>query len=192
MFCPKLDNESGLVMIVVLVATLLGTLLASSYVSTLIYESRHSVWQKHRAQSLFLSEAGVEKALYYLNNTDDLDNPWVDEYGEMLDAPLYASGELAGGSYSIELYGQADVPWLPADAYLIKSLATIPRSYSQDVERRVSCVASKLGAIPIPAALSILDDTDPEIELDKFNSSQWTINGTDMDDRRVERTAGNA
>jgi len=34
--------------------------------------------------------------------------------------------------------------------------------------------------LPIPAALNIFDDGDPEDELIKFNSAVWTISGKDI------------
>lgn len=182
MFHLKLDNESGMVLLVALVVTLLSAILAGSFMSITIYESRHSVWQKQRAQSLLLAEAAVQKSLYYLNNRDDPDNPWVDEDRQMLATPLEYTGSLAGGNYEVSLYSPADKPWLPADSYLIETMGSIPKSNIADIERRVMCIAGKLEGLSIPAALSIFDDADPEIELDNFNSSQWTIDGTDMDD----------
>ncbi len=182
MFHLKLDNESGMVLLVALVVTLLGTVLAGSYMSITIYESRHSVWQKHKAQSLLLAEAGVEQSLYYLNNLDDPDNPWVDQDGEVLTTPLEYAASLSGGQYDAALYGQGDIPWLPADSYLVRSEGVISRTNSANIEYGVSCIVRRLPGIPIPAALTIFDDADPEIELNQFDSVGWTVDGQDMDD----------
>ena len=43
MFHLELENESGMVMMVTLIVTLISTILAASYMSITIYESRHSV-----------------------------------------------------------------------------------------------------------------------------------------------------
>ncbi len=40
----------------------------------------------------------------------------------------------------------------------------------------------KLDGIPVPAALAIFDNADPEVELDQFNSVAWSVDGKDMDD----------
>ncbi len=182
MFRLKKDSESGMVLLVAVVVTFLGTILAGSFMSITIYEARHSVWQKHRAQSLFLAEAGVEQALYFLNNTDDPDNPWVDEYGEMRDTPLLDyRGDLSNGYYEIDLYSPSDFPWLPAGSYLIKSAGFLELANGEYKESRVSCIVCQLPALPIVAALSILDSADPEIELFQFDSAEWSINGEDMD-----------
>ncbi len=66
-----------MVLLVALIVTFLGTILAGAFMSITIQESRHSIWQKHEAQALFLAEAGVEKSMYYLNNMDDPGNPWI-------------------------------------------------------------------------------------------------------------------
>lgn len=177
----KLDSESGTVIVVALVATIIGSILAGSYMTVVISESRNSVRQKQRAQSLLLAEAGLEKGLYYLNNRYDSGNPWTDEYGEMLDAPPLVSEALAEGRYEISLLDQADEPWLPANSYLMRSMGIIPRPNSKDIEQRVSCIVARLDGIPIPASLGIMDEADPEDELLKFNSSGWTIDGRDLD-----------
>jgi hypothetical protein len=181
MLHPKLDSESGMAMVMALVVTFIGTILASSYMTAVISESRNSVWQKQRAQSFFLAEAGIEKGLYYLNNRYDIDNPWTDDYGEVLDYPPLASGDLAGGRYEISLFDQIDEPWLPANSYLIRSAGIIPRSNGEDIEHRVSCVMVRLDGLPIPAALGVMDDADPEDELLDFDASEWRINGRDRD-----------
>ena len=177
----RLNSELGMTMLIAVIVTFLGTVLAGSYLSMVNYESRHSVWQKHRAQSLFLAEAGIEKGLYYLNNPDNQPSYWTLDMDGQLVTPLFAEGSLAGGTYDIVLYDQSQAPWLPANAYLIASTGTIPRISEEDIEHKVSCVAHKLDKLPIPGALSILDDADPEIELDKFQSAVWTIDGQDMD-----------
>lgn len=169
-------------LLVALIVTFLGTILAGAFMSVTIQESRHSVWQKHRAQSLFLAEAGVEKTLYYLNNTDDPTNPWASAEGEMLATPLEYAGDLAGGDYNATLYGQAEMPWLPANSYLVRSEGIISRTNSGDIETGISGLVRKLANIPVPAALAIFDDADPEIELNQFDSVAWKIDGKDMDD----------
>ncbi|MFC1717908.1 hypothetical protein ACFL6S_29880 [Candidatus Poribacteria bacterium] len=182
MFSIKQDNESGMVLLVALVVTLLSTILASSFMSITIYESRHSVWQKHKAQSLLLAEAGVEKSLYYLNNLEDPENPWADQDGEVLTTPLEYAASLANGQYDATLYGQVDMPWLPPNSYLVRSGGTIPRTNSGDIDYGVSCIVRRLPGIPIPAALTIFDEADPEIELNQFDSVGWTVDGKDIDD----------
>jgi hypothetical protein len=178
----KLNNELGMTMLIAVIVTFLGTILAGSYLSMVNYESRNSVWQKHRAQSLFLAEAGIERGLYCLNNPENQPSDWMLDMDGELVTPLYASGSLAGGTYDIVLYDQSQASWLPANSYLIASTGTIPRMSEEDIVHKVSCVASKLKKLPIPGALSILDDADPEKELDKFESAVWTVDGQDMDD----------
>jgi hypothetical protein len=175
----KLDSESGMVMAVVLIVALIGSILAGSYMTVVISESRNSVWQKQRSQSFFLAEAGIEKGLYYLNNPHDIDNPWTDEYGEMLDDIPMVSEDLAEGRYEVSLLDQMDEPWLPANSYLIRSAGIIPQNNSDDIEHHLSCIAARLDGVPIPAALGIMDDADIEDELLKFDSSSWTISGRD-------------
>ena len=182
MFCPKLKDESGMVMIVIMAVTLVSTILTTSYMGLVIHESREATRQKHRVQSLFLAEAGLEKSLYYLNNIDDPENPWVDDEGQMLATPLEYEGNLAEGCYEITLYDQNQLPSLPDKGYLVESTGIIPRLSGKDIKRRVSCIVDNMDELPIPAALSILDDADVEIELDKFASNSWTIDGEDMDD----------
>jgi hypothetical protein len=177
----RLNSELGMTMLIAVIVTFLGTILAGSYLSMVNYESRHSVWQKHRAQSLFLAEAGIEKGLYYINNPDNYPDDWTLDMDGQLVTPLYASGDLAGGTYDITLYDQSQASWLPAEAYLIASTGTIPRMSEDDIVHKVSCVARKLKKLPIPGALSILDDADDEEELAKFESAVWTIDGQDMD-----------
>ncbi len=177
----KLNSELGMTMLIAVIVTFLGTILAGSYLSMVNYESRNSVWQKHRAQSLFLAEAGIEKGLYYLNNPENQPSYWTLDMDGQLVTPLFAEGSLAGGTYDIVLYDQSQAAWLPQDSYLIASTGTIPRMSEEDIEHKVSCVASKLKKLPIPGALSILDDADPEIELLKFESAVWTVDGQDMD-----------
>ena len=85
------------------------------------------MWQKHRVQSLFLAEAGMQEGLYFLNNRYANENPWVDENSMMLNTPLHHEGALADGKYEIQLYSQLEMPFLPPDSYLIESKATIHR-----------------------------------------------------------------
>ena len=185
-FRQKLKNESGMVMLVVLIMAFISSWLASSYMTVVVSESRHSVWQKHRTQSLFLAEAGVETALYLLNNPDDLDNTWVDETGQMLATPLEYSKSMTEGYFEISLYSKADKSWIPEGAYLVESLATMPRINSEDITRGVSCIVDELDDLEIHAALSILDYADLEDELIKFDSVEWTVDGVDMDDLTPE------
>ena len=181
MFRLKLGNESGIALIVALIVSVLGTVLAGSYMIVVISESRNSVWQKHRVQSLFLAEAGIEKGLHLLNNRYEEGNPWVDENAMILATPLEYGGALADGNYEIKVYGQLEMPFLPTNSYLVKSKATMPRIRSASIKRGVSCIVSKLDPIEILAAVSIFDYADLEPELVKFESNQWTIDGRDMD-----------
>ena len=180
MFRLKLGNESGMALLIAVVMVFIGSMLAASYTSIVIHESKQSVRQKHRAQSLFLAEAGVEKSLYYLNNTDDPDNPWVDDEGQILTTSLNYTGSLTEGNYEATVLSPLDESWLPENAYLVESKGIIPRSNSEDKWHRVSCIVRKLDGIPIPAALSILDAEDPEDELSKFQSAAWTVDGRDL------------
>ena len=181
MFRQRFGGESGVALVVALIVTILGTILAGSYMTVVISESRNSVWQKHRVQSLFISEAGIQEGLYFLNNRYRKENPWVDENAMMLDTPLKHEGALADGNYEIELYSQLEMPFLPADSYLIKSEATMPRQRRGDIKRKVSCIVSKLKPISAPAAVCIFDYADLDLELLKFDSNEWTIDGRDMD-----------
>jgi len=180
---PKLDSESGTVIVVALIATIIGSILAGSYMTVVLSESKNSIRQKQSAQSLFLAEAGIEKGLYYLNHPFESSNPWTGVYGEMLDDPPLLNEDLVPGKerYEVSLLDKTDEPWLPENSYIIRSTGIIPRDNSDDIEHRVSCLAGKLKELPIPAALGILDEADIEDELIKFSSSQWTIDGSDLD-----------
>lgn len=181
MFRFKLDNESGIALMIAVVIVFIGSMLAVSYTSVVIYETKHSLWQKNRAQSLFLAEAGIEKSLYYLNNTDDPNNPWVDEEGQIQITSAEYTDALAEGHYEVLLHSSLSRPWLPSNSYLVESTGITSKGNSDDNWQGVSCLVRKLAGLPVPAALAILDDADPEDELSKFNSSQWTIDGRDMD-----------
>jgi len=172
---PKLDSESGTVIVVALIATIIGSILAGSYMTVVLSESKNSIRQKQSAQSLFLAEAGIEKGLYYLNHPFESSNPWTGVYGEMLDDPPLLNEDLVPGKerYEVSLLDKTDEPWLPENSYIIRSTGIIPRDNSDDIEHRVSCLAGKLKELPIPAALGILDDADPEDEVVKFQSNQW-------------------
>ena len=176
-----------MVLLVALVVTFLSTILAGAFMSITIQESRHSVWQKHEAQALFLAEAGVEQSLYYLNNIDDPLTPWVTQStGEMMGTPLYfdiSDDPLNGGYYKVVVYDSSNVgkEWIPANSYLVVSTGIIPRDNSDDIERGVACIVKQLDEVPIAAALAILDSADPEAELYQFDSTQWTVDGEDMD-----------
>jgi len=178
----KLNNESGMAMIVAMVVTLIGTLIASSYMETVIHESRRSTRQKQSKQLLFLSEAGVEKSRYFLNNRDDLENPWLDGYGQMLDTPLEYTGYLAECRYEIILYDHNQISGLPLDQYLVQSIGTIPKPDGDEMSHTIRCSLAKLDALPIPAALSIFDDGDPEDEILNLQMVSWTIDGRDFGD----------
>ena len=183
-FRQKLKNESGMAMLVVLIMAFISSWLASSYMTVVVSESRHSVWQEHRTQSLFLAEAGLEMALHLLNNPDDPDNTWVDETGQILDLPLPLeySKSMTDGYYEVTLYSKAHKTWLPEGAYLVESLATIPRLNGEGIKRGVSCVVDQLDDLEIRAALSILDYEDLQDELIQFDSVNWTVDGTDRND----------
>ena len=115
---------------------------------------------------------------------------WVDETGQLLVTPLEYSDTMTGGGFAVTLYSQADRPWLPEGAYLVESVGTIPRINDKDIERRVSCVVDMLEAVPIPAALSILDYADTEDELIQFASADWTVDGIDMNDLSLFKRTG--
>jgi len=87
MVYEKFKSESGTAMIVSLVVTILVSVLASSYMTMVAYESRHSIHQSQRTQLLFLAESGVQKGLYFLNNQSDRPAEWIDENGVLLSSP---------------------------------------------------------------------------------------------------------
>ena len=182
---PKLNNETGLAVIIAMAMIFVSSIIASSYLTLVIGESRNSVWQKERVQALFVAEAGVQKGLYYLNNAESRPPEWRDYDGQLLPTPLQKEEELVDGrSYNISLHdsSEAGYAWLPSDTYLIESDATIDR-ISRDVNRSVACIVAKNGVdFEVPAAVTIVDDADPgENELNSFNSNAWTIDGSDYD-----------
>jgi len=184
MFHLKLNNESGIILLVALIVTFLSTMAAGAFMSITVHESRHSVWQKEEAQALFLAEAGVEKSLYYLNNVDDPDNPCVDkDTGEMLGTPLEYTENLADGYFEVVLYDSSDEgkEWIPANAYLVESTGILEKTDCDNTTRSVACIVQQLEAAPIAAALAILDSADPEDELAQFDLSQWVVDGEDID-----------
>ena len=173
MFHLKSNDESGMALVIVVMMALVSTLLASSYMGSVISESRHSVWQKNRVQSLLIAESGVQAALYYLNSPDDKTQWEGQESFPLLE------GDVANGTYEAQLYSKADKPWLPSDAFFVESKGAIPRENSEDIERSVSCVLVKLDSVPVPAAVSIFDWGDLTPELMKFQSNHWVIDGRD-------------
>ncbi len=181
MFRFKLDNESGIALMIAIVIVFIGSMLAVSYTSVVIYETKHSLWQKNRAQSLFLAEAGIEKSLYYLNSTDASDNPWVDEEGQIQITSAEYTDELAEGHYEILVHSPLSRPWLPSNSYLVESTGITSQNSSGGDRQGVACIVRKLAGLPVPAAMAIMDDWDEEDELSNFNSSQWTIDGRDVD-----------
>ena len=179
----RLNNEAGLALIIVTIMIFISSIIASSYMSFVVSESRNSVWQMQRVQALFVAEAGVQKGLYYLNNSDGRPSEWEDDGGQLLPAPLQKEEELVDGRrYNISLHdsNEQSYSWLPANSYLVESDATIPRS-NGDVERSVSCVVIKGTGPEVPAAVTIVDNPDPEDEIDKFNGNAWIIDGRDID-----------
>ena len=175
MFHQKLNDKSGMALLVVLVIALVSTILASSYMGSVISESRHSVWQKNRAQSLFIAESGVQAALYYLNSPADK-TQWEGE--EHIEFPLL-EGDVGNGAYAAQLYDSTEKPFIPSGAFFVESKGTIPRPNSEDVERRVSCILIKLDSVPVGAALSIYDWGDLTPELMQFQSARWIVDGKD-------------
>jgi hypothetical protein len=197
--CIKLNNESGMALLVAMFVTFLSSIMLTFYMGSVIQESKHSVWQKERAQALFLAEAGIQKGIYYLNESDDPDNPWapyVDREKEVLlvsedQVPEYTGTDVDdptdqfAESYTISLHDRfvdenGAIVALPPRFFLIKSTGTIKRSIP--IQRRVSAIVSIVAGIPVPGALTIYDRDDPEDEVNQFNSSQWVISGVDIDD----------
>ncbi len=180
----RLNSEAGIAVIIAMVMTFIGSIIASSYLSLVVYESRNSIWQKQRVQALFLAESGVQKGLYYLNNRDSRPLEWVDDNGRLLITPLQREEELADGqSYNISLHdsNEQGYAWLSSNSYLINSDATIERSIG-DMNRGVACIVSIGDGIQVPAAVTIVDDADPgENEFNNFSSNQWIIDGSDFD-----------
>ena len=183
MFYTKLKDESGMALLIAVVVTMVGSLLVASYMSVSINESRNSVWQKHRVQSLFLAEAGIEKAIYYLNNPSERPSEWLDTNGKLLPTPLNLQEQLEDGFYSFSLHDPDELTWLPERTYLIRSTGVIPRISGDNIERKVSCIVYKNDLlVSALAALCIFDGADLEDELINFNSSQWRVSGKDIDD----------
>ncbi|MFC1715787.1 hypothetical protein ACFL6S_19115 [Candidatus Poribacteria bacterium] len=197
--CRKLNSESGMALLVAMFITFLSSIMITFYMGSVIQESKHSVWQKERAQSLFLAEAGIQKGIYFLNKPDDPDNPWaayVDREKEVLlvsenQIPVYNGTDIDDPAdrykenYRISLHDRfvdenGAIVALPPRFFLIKSTGTIKRSIP--IKRSVSAIVSIIGGIPVPGALSIYDDTDLEDELIQFESSQWVVSGVDIDD----------
>jgi hypothetical protein len=191
----KWDSESGIVLIVVMMATLVSSLLATSYMSIVMHESKNAVWQRQRVQSLFLAEAGVQKGLYFLNNPEDPDNPWVQSTSiepqiiPVANTIYYDDVTTPGRLESTESYGislhksynnpDGGITVLPEGFYLIRSVGLIPRKYSKNIEHRISCIVAKLDRIDVHGALTIMDKADPEPEMEKFESAAWKIDGRD-------------
>jgi hypothetical protein len=190
------NSESGIVLIIVIVATLISTLLATSYMGIVMHESKNAVWQRQRVQSLFLAEAGVQKGLYFLNNADAPGNPWVQLAGNEpqitpVETMTYYNDVTTPGrlesteSYGISLHKSYNDPnggltTLPEGFYLIRSIGFIPKRYSKKIEHRISCIVAKLDRIDIYGALTIMDEADPEEpEMAKFESAAWKIDGRD-------------
>ena len=179
----KSNSEAGMAMIIALVMVFISSIIASSYMSLVNSESKNSIWQKDRVQALFLAEAGVHKGLYYLNNAGSRPDSWLGENGQLLPTPLGISEDFDEvGSYTISLHdsNEASYGWLPSDSYLVESDGVIEH-IDRDVERGVACIVSKSGGITVPAAVTIIDDADPEDEFLNFNSNSWTIDGRDID-----------
>ena len=203
------DSESGIVLIVVMMATIVCTLLATSYMSIVIHESGNAVWQRQRVQSLFLAEAGVQRGLYFLNNPETTEpvsgkdaygtthegNPWIQGTTDELqitpveETIYYEDVTTPGRLVSTEAYGislhssfnnpNGSVTVLPEGFYLIRSVGLIPKKYSKKIEHRISCIVAKLDEIDVHGALTIMDQADLEPELAKFESASWRIDGRD-------------
>jgi len=205
----KRDSESGIVLIIVMMVTLVGTILATSYMSIVMHESGNAVWQRQRVQSLFLAEAGVQRGLYFLNNPETKEfisgkdaygttyegNPWMQwttdepQITPVEETIYYEDVTTPGRLVSTEAYGislhksfnnlDGGVTVLPEGFYLIRSVGLIPKKYSKKIEQRISCIVAKLDEIDIHGALTIMDQADLEPELDKFESAAWRIDGRD-------------
>ncbi len=65
----RISSESGMAIMVAVMVMLISSIAIASYLSTVIYESRHSVWQKHRVRALFMAEAGIEGARTVLRDS---------------------------------------------------------------------------------------------------------------------------
>ena len=179
----RLNSEAGIAVIITMIMIFISSIIASSYLSLVLYESRNSVWQMQRVQALFVAEAGVQKGLYYLNNSDSRPSEWGDDNGQLLPAPLQKEeGLVDGRSYNISLHDSSEqgYEWLPSNSYLIESDGAIERS-SGDVERSISCVVTGGTGPNVPAAVTIVDDPDGEDEINKFNGNAWTVDGRDID-----------
>ena len=194
----KLRSESGMALLVAMFITFLSSIVITFYMGSVIQESKHSVWQKERAQSLFLAEAGIQKGLYYLNNLDDPGNPWSSYIDHSTKTLLVSSGqgfEYTGTdvddptdryeeSYTISLHDSFvdendTIIMLPPKYYLIKSTGTIKRTIP--IYHSVSAIVSTVPGLPTPGALNIFDVGDDADELLQFQSSKWVISGVDID-----------
>jgi hypothetical protein len=200
MLYSKLNDESGMVMFVVMIVTLLSSILMTSYMSFVVQESKHSVWQKEKSQALFLAESGIQKGLYFLNEPDDPSNPWapyIDYENNVLLVdesmiPEYIGTDVDDGTdqydeyYTISLHNRfvdenGLIIMLPPRYFLIKSTGTIKKTIP--ISHSISAIVCKMRAvIDGPAALCIYDDVDPEDELLQFDSSQWNVSGVNYDD----------
>ena len=195
---PKLRNESGMALLTAMFIALLSSIVITLYMGSVIHESKHSVWQKERTQSIFLAEAGIQKGLYYLNNLADPYNPWSDyidhkEKIMLVDAaqiPEYTGTDVDDPddryveSYTISLHDRFvdendAIVMLPPKFFLIKSTGTIKRTIP--IQRSVSAIVSTAPGLPAPGALNIFDVKDDADELLQFQSSQWVISGVDID-----------
>ncbi|MFC1718437.1 hypothetical protein ACFL6S_32575 [Candidatus Poribacteria bacterium] len=197
--CMKLNSESGMALLVAMFITFLSSIMITFYMGSVIQESKHSVWQKERAQALFLAEAGIQKGVYFLNNPYDPENPWtdyVDWENEVLlvsedQIPEYIGTDVDDPDdqfeeyYTISLHDRfvdenGAIVALPPRFFLIKSTGTINRGIP--IQHTISAIVSIVAGLPVPGALSIYDDTDSEDELMQFQSSQWVVSGVDIDD----------
>lgn len=195
----KPRSESGMAMFTVMIVSFVSSILITSYMGFAIQESRHSIWQKEKAQSLYLAEAGIQKGIYYLNESGNADNPWasyIDNYNGTLlvnedQVPSYTGYDIDDSndayveSYTISLHKRfvdenGAIITLPPRFFLIRSTGIIKRTIP--IKHSVSAIVSRMSGVLAPGALSIYDSSDPEDELVQFQSSQWVISGIDIDD----------
>ena len=65
------DNNNGAVMVITLALITIITILSAAFASMVTFKMRNANWQLHRAQSFYLTEAGLDKAIALLKDDDN-------------------------------------------------------------------------------------------------------------------------
>ena len=106
----KIRSESGMVILITLFITLISSIAIASFLSSVIYESRHSVWQMQRVQALFVAESGIENARTELRKSEDFSVllKGLDEVGGTTDDGIITGPSVAGGVYEVIIVDNDD------------------------------------------------------------------------------------